>query len=95
MGEAGQLLTILALFAVCVFFGAKLFAANRRAAGAKERADGEKAVRARRESELRERVERVKRKMDPLELSKRAVEDDPARAAKTLSRMMRGHDDER
>ncbi len=90
----GELLTIAALAAVCVVAGLKLFAANRRAAKANAHAKEEKARRREGEAALRERVERAKKNRDPLELSKRAIADDPARAAKTLSRMMRQNGDD-
>jgi flagellar biosynthesis/type III secretory pathway M-ring protein FliF/YscJ len=88
----GQALSVLALAAVCAVLVVKIIIANRRAAQAKRKAEEERALRARGEAELRERVERVKKQRDPLELSKRAIADDPGRAAKTLSRMMRQDD---
>lgn len=88
----GELLTIAALAAVCAVAGVKLLTANRRAARAADRAAGEKERRRAGEADLRARVEQVKKSRDPLELSKRAIADDPSRAAQTLSRMMRQND---
>ncbi len=84
----GQALTALALGVACAAIAVKIIAANRRAARTRQRAEEERALRAARESELRERVARAKKNRDPLELSRRAIQDDPGRAAKTLSRMM-------
>ena len=89
----GRMLTVAALMLVCIVVAVKIVAANRRAALARRRAEEEKALREERENELRGRLERVKKQRDDLGLAKRAIEDDPARAAKTLGRMMRQKSD--
>jgi uncharacterized protein YlxW (UPF0749 family) len=64
----------------------KLIAANREA-GARFRREEE--LRERREVELQERLASVKKKKDDLELARSAVENDPARAGKVVSNMIK------
>ncbi len=64
----------------------KLLAANREA-GARFRREEE--IRDQREKELQDRLASVKKKKDDIELARGAVANDPARASKVVSNMMK------
>lgn len=87
----GQVITFLLLLIILGFFFMRLRAINREAA---ERDEIEKKRRERekreiKEQELLDRLERLKNR-DDLQIAKDAIHKDPKRAAKVVSRMMRG-----
>ena len=84
----GYLVTFLILLLACCYFGIVFWRANRRAARERRAAEEAAAKRRDQEKELLERLERI-RKADDLGRAKRAVERDPARAARVVSKMMR------
>ncbi len=87
----GHILTLAFLALAGLFILFRLRGANRAAGDAagteKKRADAE--TRRERERELLARLERVREKRDDLEAAKDAVQSDPKRAAKVVSKMMR------
>lgn len=85
----GYLLTFVFLAAVCAIVLAKAIAASRRAARERREAEAAAVKRREREQEILARLERMKR-TDDLSSAKRAIERDPARAAKVVSNMMKG-----
>ncbi|MDR1745608.1 MAG: hypothetical protein LBS30_07645 [Planctomycetota bacterium] len=82
----GQILTLIFLLAAGLFVLFRLRGANRRAGDALEK---EKKLRLEREQELLSRLERVREKKDDLEAARDAIAQDPRRAAKVVSKMMR------
>lgn len=72
-----------------VFLAFRLRAANREALAREEREKEEQRARELKEKELLERLEKLK-KRDDLQMAKNAIDKDPKRAAKVLSKMMRG-----
>lgn len=85
----GQLLTVLILLGFCLVFGIRLWRVNRRIAADRKKASQERADREERGRKLLTQLERVKKKHDELNAAKEAIADDPARAARVVSKMMK------
>ncbi len=85
------LLTALFLLALASAAGLKVLLANRRAAREAAARAAARRDREVKERELRDLVEKVKRK-DALAAVASAVDSDPERAARTLGKMMRQKD---
>lgn len=85
----GQILTLAVLLAAAFVILLRLRGANRRARDASAAKDADAAKRKEKEREILDRLGRMREKKDDLESAKGAIQNDPVRAAKVVSKMMR------